>query len=70
MRWLGRERTPDEEVSFRRRGYIKHYTGGPGRWTSTVKVIENHLGKAYIKIQQQFVVSGPLSPKAENGRQS
>ena len=34
---LGRERTPDEEVSFRRRGYIKHYVDGPGRWTSTLK---------------------------------
>ena len=25
---LGRERTPDEEISFRRRGFIKHYVEG------------------------------------------
>jgi 2-(1,2-epoxy-1,2-dihydrophenyl)acetyl-CoA isomerase len=36
---LGRERTPDEEASLRRRGKIKHYVSGAGRWTSTVRLM-------------------------------
>src|SRR5689334_17392650 len=36
---LGRERTPDEVESLRRRGRIKHYVSGPGRWTSTVHLM-------------------------------
>src|SRR5207247_467514 len=38
---LGRERTPDEALPSRRRGNIKHYGSGPGRWTSTVKLMRN-----------------------------
>jgi hypothetical protein len=41
---LGRERTPDEEVSFRRRGFIKHYVEGPGRWTRTLQRL-SRLGR-------------------------
>jgi 2-(1,2-epoxy-1,2-dihydrophenyl)acetyl-CoA isomerase len=48
---LGRERTPDEEISFRRRGYIKHYTSGPGRWTSTVKLMRNLPQPIVTRIQ-------------------
>jgi 2-(1,2-epoxy-1,2-dihydrophenyl)acetyl-CoA isomerase len=36
---LGRERAPLEEESFQRRGHIKHYVSGPGRWTSTVRLM-------------------------------
>jgi 2-(1,2-epoxy-1,2-dihydrophenyl)acetyl-CoA isomerase len=38
---LGRERTPDEELSLRRSGPIKHYVFGPGRWTSTLRLMRN-----------------------------
>jgi 2-(1,2-epoxy-1,2-dihydrophenyl)acetyl-CoA isomerase len=38
---LGRERTPDEELSQRRNGPIKHYVSGPGRWTSTVRLMRS-----------------------------
>ena len=38
---LGRERTPDEQISLRRRGSIKHYVQGPGRWTSTVRMMRS-----------------------------
>jgi 2-(1,2-epoxy-1,2-dihydrophenyl)acetyl-CoA isomerase len=38
---LGRERTPDEQISLRRRGTIKHYVQGPGRWTSTVRMMRS-----------------------------
>src|SRR4026209_261746 len=36
---LGRERRPDEQLSLLRRGSIKHYVQGPGRWTSTVRLM-------------------------------
>ena len=38
---LGRERTPDEQLSLKRRGTIKHYVQGPGRWTSTVRLMRS-----------------------------
>ena len=38
---LGRERTPDEQISLKRRGSIKHYVQGPGRWTSTVRMMRS-----------------------------
>src|SRR5215831_14070201 len=38
---LGRERTQSEEDSLRRRGKIKHYVSGPGRWTSTVRLMRD-----------------------------
>jgi 2-(1,2-epoxy-1,2-dihydrophenyl)acetyl-CoA isomerase len=38
---LGRERTADEQLSLKRRGTIKHYVQGPGRWTSTVKMMRS-----------------------------
>jgi len=38
---LGREWTEDEQVSLARRGWIKHYVQGPGRWTSTVRLMRS-----------------------------
>lgn len=38
---LGRERPPDEQESLRRLGRIKHYVSGPGRWTSTVRLMRS-----------------------------
>src|ERR1700694_2150621 len=48
---LGRERTPDEEDSLRRRGRIKHYVSGPGRWTSTVKLMRSLPQPIIARIQ-------------------
>src|SRR6476646_1945527 len=44
---LGRERTPDEQLSLSRRGSIKHYVQGPGRWTATVRLMR-HLTQPII----------------------
>jgi len=38
---LGRERAPDEAESLRRHGRIAHYVSGPGRWTSTVRLMRS-----------------------------
>ena len=38
---LGRERAADEAESLRRRGRIAHYVSGPGRWTSTVRLMRS-----------------------------
>lgn len=38
---LGRERTSDEEESLRRRGRVRHYVAGPGRWTATVRLMRS-----------------------------
>jgi 2-(1,2-epoxy-1,2-dihydrophenyl)acetyl-CoA isomerase len=38
---LGRDRTPDEMLSRARRGAIKHYVQGPGRWTSTLRLMRS-----------------------------
>lgn len=48
---LGRERTPDEETSLRRRGYIKHYVEGPGRWTSTVRLMRSLSQPIVVRVQ-------------------
>lgn len=48
---LGRERTPDEELSLRRRGSIKHYVQGPGRWTSTVRLMRSLPAPIVVKVQ-------------------
>jgi 2-(1,2-epoxy-1,2-dihydrophenyl)acetyl-CoA isomerase len=48
---LGRERTPDEEASLRRRGKIKHYLSGPGRWTSTVQLMRSLAQPVVVRIQ-------------------
>jgi 2-(1,2-epoxy-1,2-dihydrophenyl)acetyl-CoA isomerase len=48
---LGRERTPDEEASLRRRGKIKHYVSGPGRWTSTVRLMRSLSQPVVARIQ-------------------
>jgi 2-(1,2-epoxy-1,2-dihydrophenyl)acetyl-CoA isomerase len=48
---LGRERTPDEEESLRRRGKIKHYVSGPGRWTSTVRLMRSLSQPVVARIQ-------------------
>lgn len=48
---LGRERTADEEDSLRRRGRIKHYVSGPGRWTSTVRLMRNLSQPVVVRIQ-------------------
>ncbi|MCC6174941.1 MAG: enoyl-CoA hydratase/isomerase family protein [Chloroflexi bacterium] len=48
---LGRERTPDEELSLRRRGPIRHYAQGPGRWTSTLRLMRNLSQPVVVKIQ-------------------
>src|SRR5689334_21615005 len=48
---LGRERTSDEEESLRRRGRIKHYVAGPGRWTSTVRLMRSLPQPIVVRIQ-------------------
>ena len=48
---LGRERTPDEQVSLSRRGHIKHYVQGPGRWTSTVRLMRSLSQPIVCRIQ-------------------
>jgi 2-(1,2-epoxy-1,2-dihydrophenyl)acetyl-CoA isomerase len=48
---LGRDRTPEEEESLRRRGRIKHYVTGPGRWTSTVRLMRSLPQPIVVRIQ-------------------
>src|SRR5712692_9752159 len=48
---LGRERTPDEEQALRRRGRINHYVTGPGRWTSTVRLMRSLPQPIVVRIQ-------------------
>ena len=48
---LGRERTPDEQLSLKRRGTIKHYVQGPGRWTSTVRLMRSLPQPIIVRIQ-------------------
>ncbi len=48
---LGRERTPDEEESLRRRGKIKHYVSGPGRWTSVVRLMRSLAQPVVARVQ-------------------
>jgi len=48
---LGRERTPDEEQALRRRGRINHYVAGPGRWTSTVRLMRSLPQPIVVRIQ-------------------
>jgi 2-(1,2-epoxy-1,2-dihydrophenyl)acetyl-CoA isomerase len=47
---LGRERHPDEALSLRR-GEIKHYVSGPGRWTSTVRLMRSLPQPIVARIQ-------------------
>ena len=48
---LGRERSPDEELQLRRRGDIKHYVEGPGRWTRTVRLMRRLPQPIVVRIQ-------------------
>jgi 2-(1,2-epoxy-1,2-dihydrophenyl)acetyl-CoA isomerase len=48
---LGRDRTPDEQLSLTRRGATKHYVQGPGRWTSTVRLMRNLTQPIVARIQ-------------------
>src|SRR4051812_32805063 len=48
---LGRERTPDEQLSLNRRGTIKHYVQGPGRWTATVRLMRHLTQPIVVRIQ-------------------
>jgi 2-(1,2-epoxy-1,2-dihydrophenyl)acetyl-CoA isomerase len=48
---LGRERSPDEELQLRRRGDIKHYVEGPGRWTRTVRLMRRLSQPIIVRIQ-------------------
>jgi 2-(1,2-epoxy-1,2-dihydrophenyl)acetyl-CoA isomerase len=48
---LGRDRTADEEESLRRRGRINHYVAGPGRWTSTVRLMRSLAQPIVVRIQ-------------------
>jgi 2-(1,2-epoxy-1,2-dihydrophenyl)acetyl-CoA isomerase len=48
---LGRERTHDEEESLRRRGKIEHYVRGPGRWTSTVRLMRSLSQPVVARLQ-------------------
>lgn len=48
---LGRDRTADEEESLKRRGRIKHYVSGPGRWTSTVRLMRSLPQPIVVRIQ-------------------
>src|SRR3954451_13664133 len=38
---LGRDRPLEEEQSLRRRGRVEHYVSGPGRWTSSVRLMRS-----------------------------
>jgi 2-(1,2-epoxy-1,2-dihydrophenyl)acetyl-CoA isomerase len=48
---LGRERTPDEQLSLKRRGSIKHYVQGPGRWTNTLRLMRNLTQPIVARLQ-------------------
>ena len=48
---LGRDRTPDEQLQRRRRGDIKHYVEGPGRWTRTVRLMRRLPQPIVVRIQ-------------------
>ena len=48
---LGRTRTPDEELRLKRRGSIKHYVQGPGRWTATVRLMRHLTQPIVVRIQ-------------------
>ena len=48
---LGRERTADEILSRTRRGSIKHYVQGPGRWTSTLRLMRSLSQPIVVRIQ-------------------
>jgi 2-(1,2-epoxy-1,2-dihydrophenyl)acetyl-CoA isomerase len=48
---LGRDRTPEEQLSLQRRGQIGHYVGGPGRWTSTVRLMRSLPQPIVVRIQ-------------------
>ena len=48
---LGRERTPEEEASLRRHGKVKHYVSGPGRWTSTVRLMRSLAQPVVARVQ-------------------
>jgi len=48
---LGRERTPDEQLSLKRRGTIKHYVQGPGRWTSTLRLMRSLPQPIIVRVQ-------------------
>jgi 2-(1,2-epoxy-1,2-dihydrophenyl)acetyl-CoA isomerase len=48
---LGRDRAADEAVSMRRRGTIKHYVSGPGRWTSTVRLMRSLTQPVIARLQ-------------------
>jgi 2-(1,2-epoxy-1,2-dihydrophenyl)acetyl-CoA isomerase len=48
---LGRERTPDEILTQRRRGPIQHYVAGPGRWTSTLRLMRSLSQPIVVRIQ-------------------
>jgi 2-(1,2-epoxy-1,2-dihydrophenyl)acetyl-CoA isomerase len=48
---LGRDRTPEEEAAMRRRGRINHYVAGPGRWTSTVRLMRSLPQPIVVRVQ-------------------
>jgi 2-(1,2-epoxy-1,2-dihydrophenyl)acetyl-CoA isomerase len=48
---LGRERTEDEILSLRRRGTIKHYVYGPGRWTTTLRLMRQLTQPIIVRVQ-------------------
>src|SRR6476646_1107544 len=48
---LGRDRAPDEAESLRLRGRVSHYVAGPGRWTSTVRLMRSLPQPIVVRIQ-------------------
>jgi 2-(1,2-epoxy-1,2-dihydrophenyl)acetyl-CoA isomerase len=48
---LGRERTEAEMLSLRRRGTIKHYVYGPGRWTTTLRLMRSLTQPIIVRVQ-------------------
>jgi 2-(1,2-epoxy-1,2-dihydrophenyl)acetyl-CoA isomerase len=48
---LGRDRAPDEELSRKRNGPIKHYVAGPGRWTTAVQLMRSLSQPIVVRIQ-------------------
>jgi 2-(1,2-epoxy-1,2-dihydrophenyl)acetyl-CoA isomerase len=48
---LGRDRAPDEQEAIVQRGRIEHYVSGPGRWTTTVRLMRSLPQPVVVRIQ-------------------
>jgi 2-(1,2-epoxy-1,2-dihydrophenyl)acetyl-CoA isomerase len=48
---LGRDRAPAEQEAILERGRIDHYVSGPGRWTTTVRLMRSLPKPIVVRIQ-------------------